>query len=173
MASLPDEVKSFIVVQFGLYRSPTEVADLVQEEFDIEITRQQANDYNAGGANRKNMAKKWVELFDETREKAKKNLIDVPIAQLAYRLQVLGQMARKALKQGNRKLVADLLKQAAEDSGGAYTNKAALAHWMVGSGAPGAPGAGGDVKNLTEEEAEARLVEALSMMFAKPPEKPD
>ncbi len=170
MAKLPDEVKAFIVVQFGLYRSPTEVADLVKEEFDIEITRQQANEYNAGGANRAVMKKEWVKLYDETREKAKKNLIDVPIASLAYRLQVLGQMARRALKLGNRAQVAALLKQAAEDAGGAYTNKQALAHWMVGSGAPGS---GGDVKNLTEEEAEARLVEALSLMFAKPPEKPE
>lgn len=170
MAKLPDEVKAYCVVQFALYRGPTEVADLVKEEFDIEIDRHQANEYNAGGHNRNTMAKKWVALFDETREKAKKNLIEVPIAQLAYRLQVLGQMAKKALKQGNRQQVALFLKQAAEDSGGAYTNKAALAHWLVGSGVPGA---GGDVKNLTEEEAETRLIEALALMFAKAPEKPE
>lgn len=170
MAKLPDEVKAFIVVQFGLYRSPTEVADLVKEEFDIEITRQQANEYNAGGHNRAQLAKKWVDLFDETREKAKKNLIDVPIASLAYRLQVLGQMARRALRQGNRTQVAAFLKQAAEDAGGSYTNKQALAHWMVGG--QGA-GPAGDVKNLTEEEAETRLLEAFSLMFARPPEKPE
>lgn len=50
----------------------------------------------------------------------------IPIAQQAYRLRVLQRSLVKVEGQGNVSMVAQLLEQAAKESGGAFTNRREL-----------------------------------------------
>ena len=123
---LKTEHKAFLVVQFALWRTPTEAADAFLEEFGIEISRQAALVWDIGPERphrRKAAPEKLVALFDEARERAISATTDVPVAHQAYRLREIQGMYKKARGRGNDKFAAELLEQAAKESGGAFTNK--------------------------------------------------
>lgn len=62
-------------------------------------------------------------MFDKFRDEFLDNVKAIPVANLAFRLRMLNDMAMDSYKSKNRVLTADLLKQAAEDVGGKYTNQ--------------------------------------------------
>ena len=121
MAALKEPVKIFIVQALACRDTPQEVADHVLQEFGIKIDRKQCQLYDPTKAAGKNLSKKFVELFHETREKFDAGLIDIPIAQKYYRL----KQYQKHLEKNARNTVMSLkiLEQAAKDCGGQFTNK--------------------------------------------------
>lgn len=121
MAALKEPVKIFIVQALACRDTPQEVADHVLQEFGIKIDRKQCQLYDPTKAAGKNLSKKFVELFHETREKFDAGLIDIPIAQKYYRL----KQYQKHLEKNARNTVMSLsiLKQAAQDLGGQFTNR--------------------------------------------------
>lgn len=123
MATLNNTVQAFIVQGLARYKTPQEMADAVKNEFGIDVKRQQIETYDPTKVAGRNLAKKWKDLFEECRKKFNEDISAIPISNLAFRLQMLNDMAIDAYRSKNRVLTADLLKQAAEDVGGKYTNQ--------------------------------------------------
>lgn len=123
MATLNNKVKAFIVQGLATYMMPSEVAEAVKKEFDLEITRQQVSSYDPTKASGMNLAQKWRDLFKQFRDDFNNDIQAIPIANKAYRLNMLDRMARDAEKSKNRPLAASLLEQAAKDVGEVFTNK--------------------------------------------------
>lgn len=123
MATLNNKVKAFIVQGLATYMMPSEVAEAVKKEFDLEITRQQVSSYDPTKASGMNLAQKWKDLFKQFRNDFNNDIQAIPIANKAYRLNMLDRMARDAEKSKNRPLAASLLEQAAKDVGEVFTNK--------------------------------------------------
>ena len=86
MAALKEPVKIFIVQALACRDTPQEVAELVSQEFGVKIDRVQCSTYDPTKQRGKNLSKKFVDLFYETREKFDAGLIDIPITQKFYRL---------------------------------------------------------------------------------------
>src|SRR5690606_28918358 len=68
----------------------------------------------------RNLSKKFVELFNETREKFDDGLIDIPIASKHYRLKQYDKLLNK---NKSAAMALKILKQAAQDLGNQYTNR--------------------------------------------------
>lgn len=128
MATLKNDVKAFIVQALACYDSPSTVAKSVQDEFGIELTRQKVQVYDPTKAAGKTLAKKWVELFNTTRERFQSELTDIAIANKAYRLRALDRMATKAEGMRNYNLATQIIEQAAKECGDSYTNKKKVDH---------------------------------------------
>lgn len=128
MAALKPDVKAFIIQSLACYDTPSQVVEAVQKEFGIKITRQQAESHDPTKASGKTLAKKWVELFNATRERFLNEISDIPIANKAYRLRVLQRMSTTAENMKNIGMTAQLLEQAAKEVGEAYSNKQKVEH---------------------------------------------
>lgn len=135
MATLKGEVKAFIVQSLACFDTPSQVVEAVKKEFGITIPRQQVESHDPTKANGKGLAKKWVEMFNETRERFQNEISDIPIANKAYRLRVLDRMATRAEGMKNLALTADIIEQAAKECGDAYTNKHKFEHSGPNGGA--------------------------------------
>lgn len=123
MATLKDEVKLFIVRALACFDAPTEVCRQVKEEFGIEVTRQQVSAYDPNRRIAKDLSAKWRSVFDETRKKFLDDVSTIPIANQAFRLRALNRMFERVQGQGNTALAAQLIEQAAKESGGSFTNR--------------------------------------------------
>jgi len=123
MARLEEAHKTYVVQQLACFRSPSEVCDLVKEEFGIEIDRQQVRNYNPLQVE---VAAKWQALFDATRKKFLETQAEIGIAQQSYRLQELQEWYWWAKRKKNAGLAREILEQAAKESGGGFTNRREL-----------------------------------------------
>lgn len=120
MAALKEPVKIFIVQALACRDTPQEVAELVKQEFNIEIDRRQCENYDPTKYAGRNLGKKLADLFNQTRKKFDEGLIDIPIASKYYRLK---QYQKQLEKTKNAKLALKILEQAAKDVGGQFTNR--------------------------------------------------
>ncbi|EKU61884.1 PF10045 family protein, partial [Acinetobacter baumannii Naval-113] len=111
MATLKEPVKIFIVQSLACRDTPQEVAELVKQEFGVDIDRVQVATYDPTKVAGKNLSKKYVELFEKTRDEFDKGLIDIPIANKYYRLK---QYQRQLEKTRNVKTALKILEQAAK-----------------------------------------------------------
>ncbi len=123
MAALKPEVKAYIVQMLACYDTPSQVVEAVQKDFGIAITRQQVETHDPTKVSGKTLAKKWVDLFNRTRDRFLNEISDIPIANKAYRLRVLQRMSTTAEGMKNLGMTAQLLEQAAKEVGDAYSNK--------------------------------------------------
>ncbi|MCG5923747.1 DUF2280 domain-containing protein, partial [Acinetobacter baumannii] len=112
--------KIFIVQALACRDTPQEVVEQVKQEFGVDISRSQCECYDPTKYSGRNLSKKFVELFELTREKFDKGLIDIPIANKYYRLK---QYQRQLEKTRNVKTALKILEQAAKDIGGQFTNR--------------------------------------------------
>lgn len=123
MAALSNEVKAFIVQALACFDTPSQVAEAVNKEFGIEISRQTAESHDPTKRQGRNLAKRWRTLFDDTRKRFREETSEIPIANRAFRLRALGRMAEKAESMKNMALTAQLLEQAAKEVGDVYVNR--------------------------------------------------
>lgn len=128
MAALRPEVKAFIIQMLACFDTPSQAVEAVQKEFGIKITRQQVESHDPTKVSGKTLAKKWVDLFNVTRERFQNEISDIPIANKAYRLRTLDRMATSTEKMKNFALTAQLIEQAAKEVGDAYTNRQKVEH---------------------------------------------
>ncbi|MBK2493745.1 DUF2280 domain-containing protein [Klebsiella pneumoniae] len=135
MAALKPEVKAAIVQMLACYDTPSQVVEAVQKDFGIAITRQQVETHDPTKVSGKTLAKKWVDLFNRTRDRFLNEISDIPIANKAYRLRVLQRMSTTAEGMKNLGMTAQLLEQAAKEVGDAYTNKHKFEHSGPNGGA--------------------------------------
>ncbi|QPF12116.1 DUF2280 domain-containing protein [Acinetobacter baumannii] len=120
MAALKEPVKIFIVQALACRDTPQEVVEQVKQEFGVDISRSQCECYDPTKYSGRNLSKKFVELFESTREKFDEGLIDIPIANKYYRLK---QYQRQLDRTRNVKTALKILEQAAKDIGGQFTNR--------------------------------------------------
>ncbi|EQB2479191.1 DUF2280 domain-containing protein [Klebsiella michiganensis] len=123
MAALKPEVRAFIVQELACFDTPSQIVESVQKEFKVQVTRQQVASHDPTKAAGKGLAKKWVDLFNELRDRFLNEISDIPIANKAYRLRVLQRMSTTAENMKNIGMTAQLLEQAAKEVGDVYTNK--------------------------------------------------
>lgn len=128
MAALKPEVKAYIIQMLACYDTPSQVVEAVQKDFGIAITRQQVETHDPTKVSGKTLAKKWVDLFNLTRDRFLNEISDIPIANKAYRLRVLQRMSTTAENMKNIGMTAQLLEQAAKEVGEAYSNKQKVEH---------------------------------------------
>lgn len=150
MATLKGEVKAFIVQSLACFDTPSMVVESVKKEFGISITRQQVESHDPTKANGKGLAKKWVDMFNDTRNRFQTEIADIPIANKAYRLRTLDRMAVRTENMKNFSLTAQLIEQAAKEVGDAYTNKLKV----ESTGANGGPIKTENVALTSDEAAE-------------------
>ncbi|MEH5318361.1 DUF2280 domain-containing protein [Klebsiella pneumoniae] len=122
------EVKAYIIQMFACYDTPSQVVEAVQKDFGIAITRQQVETHDPTKVSGKTLAKKWVGLFNLTRDRFLNEISDIPIANKAYRLRVLQRMSTTAENMKNIAMTAQLLEQAAKEVGEDYSNKQKVEH---------------------------------------------
>jgi hypothetical protein len=120
MAKLEARIQVYIVHRLACFCTPTEIVDLVKEEFGVEIVRQQVRNYNPEQVR---VADKWVKLHAETRKQFVEETARIGIANQSYRLLRLQRIAELAGKAKNLMVEAQALEQAAKEVGGYYTNK--------------------------------------------------
>ena len=121
MATLKEPVKIFIVQALACRDTPQEVAEAVKQEFKIELDRRQCASYDPTKPAGQNLSKKFVQLFEETREKFDAGLIDIPIANKHFRLKQYQKQLERNAK--NTVMSLKILEQAAKDVGGQFTNR--------------------------------------------------
>ncbi|MDJ1012842.1 DUF2280 domain-containing protein [Klebsiella pneumoniae] len=123
MAALKPEVKAAIVQMLACYDTLSIVVDAIQKDYGIRVTPQQVESHDPTKVSGKGLAKKWVDMFNATRDRFLNEISDIPIANKAYRLRVLQRMSTDAEKMKNMGMTAQLLEQAAKEVGDVYTNK--------------------------------------------------
>ena len=123
MAALKNEVKIFIVQALACFDTPSQVSQAVKQEFDIDVTRQQVEQHDPTKRAGSHLAAKWQTLFNDTRKRFREQTAEIPIANRAHRLRTLGRMAEKAESSKNMALTAQLLEQAAKETGDIYINR--------------------------------------------------
>lgn len=126
MAILTDNIKLVIVQALACFDTPSQVAESVKQEFGVVVTRMQVSQYDPTKTTGKKLSTKLRAVFEATREAFLADVSTIPIAQQAYRLRVLQRNLTKVEGQGNVAMVAQLLEQAAKESGGAFTNRREL-----------------------------------------------
>ena len=116
MATLKEPVKIFIIQSLACRDTPQEVADLVKQEFDLTLDRSQVALYDPTKRRGKKLSKKYVQLFEKTREDFDAGLIDIPIANKFYRLKEIQKMYDDSGK--NKVAKQKLLKLAHQETDG-------------------------------------------------------
>jgi hypothetical protein len=119
---LKNEVQIFIVTEFARWRTPTQIAEAVKEEFGLNLDRQRVAFYNPdrGG---KQLPQKWKDLFAEMRRAYLADVGSVGIAHRAFRLSMLHRLAVAAEERGQVVVALSALEQAAKEQGDLFTNK--------------------------------------------------
>lgn len=125
-AKLNNDVKTFIVQALACFDSPLTVAKAVKEELGIDVSRQLVESHDPTKAAGADVAKRWKELFEATRKTFLEDTSTIGISHRSVRIRSLQRYAALAEKQGNVRLAAELLEQAAKEMGDAYTNRRIL-----------------------------------------------
>ena len=120
---VPDEVAEYIVGRFAMWETPDEIAGQIKDLFNVEFNKQTICQYNMSRPANKHMGRKWHEMFAAARERFLTNIYDIPLANKAYRLKFLDEMAHDAKKSKNRPLASQIAEQAAKEVGDAYSSK--------------------------------------------------
>lgn len=150
MAALKKEVKLFIVRSLAVFNTPTETAELVNQEYGIKVTKQQCEKYDPTKRAGENLSEELRKDFEKTREMFLGKPEAIPIANLAVRLQRYESQYQKHSR--NRVAALSILKQAAEDMGGKYTNKTEI------TGAGGGPLQSENITYVTATDEQVRQV---------------
>lgn len=95
--------------------------ELVHQEYGVKVTKQQCEKYDPTKRSGENLSEEFRIDFEKTREMFLGKPKAIPIANLAVRLQRYESQYQKHSK--NRVAALSILKQAAEDMGGKYTNR--------------------------------------------------
>jgi hypothetical protein len=123
MAALTPEIKTFIVQALACFDSPSQVAEAVRASFGVTVSRQQVEAHDPTKRCSKGLAKRWVTLFEDTRASFRETMVEVPVANRAYRLRALGRMLEEAEESGHIAQALKLLEQAAKECGDLYNSR--------------------------------------------------
>ncbi|WP_226489202.1 DUF2280 domain-containing protein [Pseudomonas sp. B20] len=119
MATLSPEIKTFTARALACFDSLSQVAEVVKVNFGVTVSRQQVEIRAPTKRSSKGLAKRWVTLFEDTRASFRETMVEVPVANRAYRLHALGRM----LEEAERRDILKLLEQAAKECGDIYSSR--------------------------------------------------
>lgn len=148
MAALKKEIKLFIVRSLARFNTPTETVELVNQDYGVQVTKQQCEKYDPTKRAGENLSDELKKEFEISRKDFLDTPQNIPIANLSVRLQRMENQYQKHGK--NRVAALSILKQAAEDVGGKYTNKQEI----TGAG-------GGPLQTTTVQATQAQVDEAV------------
>lgn len=123
---LSDEARTFVVQALACHDAPSVVTAALKKEFGVSITPQGVEAYDPTKRAGRKLAMKWRVLFEATRKAFLEDQTAVAVSHRVVRLRALQRMADKAETMGNIALAAQLLEQAAKETGNAYTNTRVL-----------------------------------------------
>lgn len=126
--TLNDKQKAWLVARYACYGRTTEVLHDFAAEFGVSITGEQARNYDLSGVRDLEHAKhkgvaKWMKLWTDTRAEFEQSVKDIAIASPTYRVKKLDEMFAIAFSKKNWKSAAQLLEQAAKETGGAFSGR--------------------------------------------------
>lgn len=130
MATLNKKQKLFIVQSLAVFNTPQETVQLVKEEYNIEITRQQVESYDPTKRAGKDLSAEFVKEFETVRKDFLDKPLNIPTANKSVRLKILNDLVYKNHR--NQRVVRGLLEQIAKEMGGLYTNKQEMDHTSKG-----------------------------------------
>lgn len=116
--NLPLEVKKFIVKQLACYDTPSEVAAMVKEEFEIDLQRGNINAYNPLSRQGRQLSKRLKLIFFGTRKRFESDIQKLPLANPIVRVSELSKFYYKARDRNNFKAAATYLKQIQDETTG-------------------------------------------------------
>ncbi|RFD25061.1 hypothetical protein CER19_23940 [Pseudomonas sp. GL93] len=125
MAALNNEIKAFIVQSLACFDSPSQVATAVKDGFGVVVSRQQVETHDPTRKSSKGLAKRWVTLFEDTRDGFRSEVVKEPIANRSMRLRALGRMLEEAEASGHMVMAMKLMEQAAKECGDIYISRRA------------------------------------------------
>lgn len=125
-AKLSREQQTYVVQSLACFDTPSVVAAALRKDYGVTLTPQSIEAYDPNKKAGKGLAERWKALFAETRKTFLEDTASIAISHRAVRLRALQRMADKAENSGNMVLASSLLKQAAEEVGGSYTNRREL-----------------------------------------------
>lgn len=161
MAVLTEDIKLFIVQALACHDKPSQIVQMVKDEFKVTVTRQQVEGYNCQRAAGKDVGKKWVAIFHKTREEFEAEVSKVPVMLRVVRIRRLERYVDEAERSGNLVLAAQLLEQIAREEGGMYENRRTVVH----TGPNGQPIQTQNTNlnvTMTEAEADQRIAELMA-----------
>jgi hypothetical protein len=122
MAELTDPEKHEIVSMLACFHEPKAIIAHFQSAYGLALDHKQVGRYDPTRAYYA-AGDKWREIFEARRRAYLENVADVPVANQAYRLNLIQEGAEAARRMGNWKLMAELLEQAAKEVRDAGTNQ--------------------------------------------------
>jgi hypothetical protein len=158
MPDLTDHQKLEIVEALAVFQSPSAIIAHFRSAHDLNLTHKQVGRYDPtrpyyeGG-------EKWREIFEAHRKACLEDVSAIPVAHKAYRLNMLQESIDAARAAKNWVLMAQLLKQAAEEVGGALTNERSF---RVDDSPEKR------VRDMTYEERRAAMVEIIRKVIEAP-----
>jgi hypothetical protein len=118
--------RRYMVQMLACYRSPSEIAKLLKEHFDVGITRQSVEYYDPTKAAGADLAPDLCRLFAETRRRFHERSADIGIGQQTFRLAEMHDNYFKLKERGALIAAQTILEQAAREVGGMFTNARVL-----------------------------------------------
>jgi hypothetical protein len=123
---LPKHVKLFIVQAVACFDSPATVAEAVNQEFGIEIPRQQVEKYDPTKRGGAGLSEKYKAIFETTRQQFVKSTVAIGWSHRPARLRSIQRIGETAEATGDLALALQAVEQAAKEMGGLYTNQRIL-----------------------------------------------
>jgi len=120
---MPSERTGFIIERLACFDGPSAVAAEVKKEFGITVSVQNVQAHDPEKSTGQHLAPKWREHFYRIRKAFREDVEDVPVANKAFRLRLLDQMARQFKEMGNLYGAMEALEQAAREMGGSYDRR--------------------------------------------------
>lgn len=121
---LTNDQKLYVVQELARFRTPSEIAAAVREDFGVEISRQAIFGYNP--ERNSELSEKWRVIFAQERRRFLEDLDSIAIAHRPFRLQELEAIYRQARSRNNLVLALQALEQAAKEEGGRFTSRREL-----------------------------------------------
>lgn len=119
MRRIPEAIKRRLVELLGCYYTPSEVARLIHQEFDMLLTARHVRAYDPTSFQFV-AARRWEEYFWAARKRFEQEIADVPIAHRAFRLRRLTVLFDRAFEKGDLTEARSCLEQAAKEVGERY-----------------------------------------------------
>jgi len=144
--------RTFIVQRLACFATCTEVANEVSKTFGIKITASNVQKYDYTKAAGANCARKWVELYDHTRDAFLKHIEKhIPESNKAVRVDHLARASRTYRSNEDFANMADMFERIAKEMGNVHSNRREF------TGKGGGPIKLQEIDLMTEEQIDAEL----------------
>lgn len=141
-----------VVKLIAQYEPLQDIADMLKEVFNIEVTLQALEYYDPTKVAGRGLTDKWKTLFEEERAAFLKNEKKaIPLANRAVRLKKLQKAALAYERNGNYIGMANMLERIAKEVGGSFTNRREV------TGKNRGPIEYREVDAMTDDEIDAEL----------------